>query len=357
MIADITGFTAYLNDSELEHAQASLASILEVIAGSTEAPLVVSSLVGDAVVSYGLDTSILNRQTLVDELENIYLVYRRALEQMVLNTTCDCNACVNLGTLDLKIIVHHGEFSIQRIGGGEEIIGAQVNKVFRLVKNDIRQRLGFAAYIAFSSDALAALDLAEFSKGLAWIDQTVDDFDTVRLGVLDMHPIWEERKYENPLTMSDSDVILTFTRDIEAPVGIVWDHLTDPATRSRLFLSYPGGVDMGTDGKMGVGGTYICAHGKYRVPHRIIEWIPLTQYTFESENPHFRHIWQVRLTNLGHGTRLDIAVGKLDAMAPIKNLLKPAYRRYTRKATLQGLDEFATSVEANVAHDDVPPSS
>lgn len=346
VIADITGYTAYLNDSELEHARQSLAAILEVIVSSTEAPLVVSGVVGDAVLSYGVDGEILNTQTMVDELENIYLAYRRALEQMVLNTTCSCTACANLGTLDLKFITHHGEFSIQHVAGTDEIIGPDVNKLFRLAKNDIKEELGLTAYLAFTTDALKELGMEEFSSKLHDVDQAVDDFGVVRLGVLDMHPVWEQRRYESPVTMADGETMLTFTRDIDAPLGVLWDHLTDPSKRSRLFQSEPGGVAQGEDGKMGVGGTYICAHGKYRIPHRIVEWIPLVQYTFESENPHFRHLWQMRLTDLGERTRLDVSVGNLEPMAPMKALMKPAYKRYLRRETTKGLDEFVAAVEA-----------
>lgn len=345
-MADITGFTTYLNESELEHAQQSLASIVEIIADSTEAPLVVSRVVGDAVLSYGLDGYILNAQTLVDEFENIYLVYRRALGQMVLNTTCECNACANLSALDLKFLVHHGEFSIQDVAGLNELIGPEVNKLFRLTKNAIRSELGLTAYLAFTDEAIERLALPGFAESLHVVTQEIDDFGEVALGVADMHPIWAQRKYDDPLTMAEGDTMLVFERDIAAPIGVVWDNLTDPAKRSRLFLSEPGETNHAEDGKMGIGGTYVCAHGKYRVPHRIIEWIPLAQYTFESENPHFRHVWQIRLTDLGDSTRIDIAVGRLEAVSPIKNLLKPGYKRYTRRTTIQGLDEFTAAVEA-----------
>jgi hypothetical protein len=39
---------------------------------------------------------------------------------------CDCNACANLGTLDLEFIVHHGEFLIQSIGTNQELVGDEV---------------------------------------------------------------------------------------------------------------------------------------------------------------------------------------------------------------------------------------
>ncbi len=98
---------------------------------------------------------------------------------------------------------------------------------------------------------------------------------------------------------------------------------------------------------MGEGGAYVCAHGKYRIPHRIVEWIPLTQYTFESENPHFRNLWQFRLTDLGETTRLDVRVGETRARAIKRLVLGPPWKRYTRKTTIKGLDEFIADVESS----------
>jgi hypothetical protein len=320
-------------------------AILEVVAGSTKAPLVINRIVGDAVISYGFDEEILNPQTLVDVLENAYVVYRRALEQMVLNTTCRCNACANLSSLDLKFIVHHGEFSIREMAGNMELIGPDVNLVFRLAKTTIKERLGIGAYIAYSDSATDALGLDGFVSSLQTLIEDVDDFAQITIHVADMHQIWDRRRYESLVSIPDSDVMLSFTRDIHAPVGVVWDHLTDPAKRARLFLSEPGGTTPADGGMMEEGAAYVCAHGKYRVPHRIVDWIPLRQYTFESENPYFLNLWQLRLSDLGDITRLDITVGKSRSSLTKRVLMGLPWKRYTRHTTIKGLDEFTADVE------------
>ncbi len=347
VMADITGYTVYLNESELDHAQESVVAILDVIVGSTDAPLTLSRVVGDAVLSYAFDGEILNAQTLIEELESIFVVFRRALGQMVLNTTCTCNACANLSALDLKFVVHHGDFAIREMAGNQELIGPDVNLVFRLAKNRIREVLGFSAYIAYTSQAVEALELPEFVGTLAPLVADTDEFGSVEVHVADMHPVWEKRRYESIVTLPDSEVMLSFVRDIHAPVGIVWDHLTDPAKRSRLFASDPAGTLTVDGGKMGANATYVCAHGKMRIPHRIVDWIPLTQYTFQSAGPFFQNLWQFRLTDLGDLTQLHITVGKTQFASPIGALAGPGWRRYTRKTTNKGLLEFITEVETS----------
>ena len=115
LIADITGYTVFLSESELEHAEDSLRSLIDLLIEHTQVPLVISRLEGDAVISYALDGSFLQGQTLVEMIENTYLAFRQALELMILNTNCTCNACRNLVNLDLKVIVHHGTFMLQAL--------------------------------------------------------------------------------------------------------------------------------------------------------------------------------------------------------------------------------------------------
>ena len=74
------------------------------------------------------------QETLVEIIEDTYVAFRRAMEFMVLNTTCQCNACANINTLDLKFFVHHGSYAIQKLGAHEELIGEDVNTAFRLMK-------------------------------------------------------------------------------------------------------------------------------------------------------------------------------------------------------------------------------
>ena len=46
-----------------------------------------------------------------------------------------------------------------------------------------------------------------------------------------MHPVWERRRNELIVDISEANTMLTFAKEIQAPVGVVWDHLTDPAKR------------------------------------------------------------------------------------------------------------------------------
>ena len=93
IISDINVYSTYLKDSELEHARDSLTSLLKLVIAETRSPLTISKLEGDAVFSYAPKGGFLSGQTLLEIIESSYAAFRRALELMVLNTSCTCNAC------------------------------------------------------------------------------------------------------------------------------------------------------------------------------------------------------------------------------------------------------------------------
>ena len=142
IIADITGYTAFLSGSELEHAEDSLRSLIDLLIKQTQVPLLISRLEGDAVISYADQRSILQGQTLVEMMESTYVAFKQAIELMVLNTTCNCNACRNIPNLDLKFFVHFGTYMLQQLPAYTELIGTDVNTVHRLTKNTIKEKIG-----------------------------------------------------------------------------------------------------------------------------------------------------------------------------------------------------------------------
>ncbi len=69
VVADITGYTAYLSHSELEHAQDVLKTLLGLMIDHTKPPLVLSGLEGDAVLSYTIDSDRFEGQAFVEMIE------------------------------------------------------------------------------------------------------------------------------------------------------------------------------------------------------------------------------------------------------------------------------------------------
>ncbi len=194
IISDITGYSKYVNELELEHARDSLAALLNILIDHTQSPLIISKLEGDAVFSYAPEGGFLQGQSLLDMIESTYASFRKALELMVLNTTCACKACRNLPNLDLKFFVHFGSFLIQKLGNFNELVGNDVNLVHRLAKNHIKEETGCKAYAAFTQSVMDVLGLPDFQNSLIPYRETFADVGEVQMYVHDMHTVWERLK-------------------------------------------------------------------------------------------------------------------------------------------------------------------
>jgi class 3 adenylate cyclase len=282
-ISDITGYTAFLSRSELEHAEDSLRSLLNVLLEQTKAPLVVSRLEGDAVISYAPEGSFLQGQTLVEAVEGTYVAFRQALERMVLNTTCTCRACKNIPNLDLKFFVHHGTFMLQSLGSHVELIGNDVNLVHRLTKNSVTEKTGLAAYALYTQAASDALGIGEMCAGMATHIESYEHVGSVVVHVQDLEQVWQKSRDLRGPAVDPDDALLTV--EYEFPVGLLlaWDFLTKPEYRAVALGSDTAEVTGRSDGRLAPGSVYVCAHGEDTFAHQIVDWRPFDQFTTDVE--------------------------------------------------------------------------
>ncbi len=237
LIADITGYTDYLNESELEHAQETLSALLELLIEHTRPPLIISRLAGDAVISYALQGAFPGGQTFVEMLEDTYVAFRRAIELMVLNNTCQCNACANVSALDLKFFVHEGRFGVQRLSAHDELVGSDVNLIHRLLKNHVVEATGVRAYTLYTDAAVKYLELEEISIAMLPHAETVEHIGEVRLWVQDMHPVWQRKWDSVQVTIPPERIAQQLEIEIEVPPELVWDYLGIPEFRSIVIGS------------------------------------------------------------------------------------------------------------------------
>src|SRR5215813_8269008 len=154
VLADISGYTSFLAGTELEHSHEILSDLLELIIHSFKPLLTMSKLEGDAVFAYASETKIPRGETLLELIEATYVAFKDHLDQTAHRTTCTCEACRRIPTLDLKFIVHHGDYVLQRVAEVTELVGSDVNLAHRLMKNHISEETGWRAYAMFSERAL-----------------------------------------------------------------------------------------------------------------------------------------------------------------------------------------------------------
>jgi hypothetical protein len=319
-ITDITGYTAYLNHSELEHAQDSLKSILDILIEQTKLPLLISRLEGDAIISYAPQNGFLQGQTLVDMVEKTYISFRRALELMVLNTTCTCRACGNLPNLDLKFFVHFGTFALHELPTYTELIGNDVNTIHRLTKNTITEKIGLKAYVLFTQAAIDALDLPELVNELEPHSEEYEHIVEVQSYIGNMHPLWEQEKGKRRLAVEQEKALFTLEFDIPIEPARFWDYLTLPENYAIITGANSIKHQNLKNGRVQQGSLMICAHGKSVTRFTFVDWQPFDQFTIS--NPIYKGTstkTTYRLLSTNTGTKLLYLAGKIEGGVPLIN--------------------------------------
>ena len=192
VLADISGYTSYVAQTEIEHADMALSYLLETLVEKLSSLLVICQLEGDAVFAYLEESKLEEAKSLLELIDQTYLAFREKALALYAGATCPCRACKALPTLDLKFMVHHGEFLLQRVAGITHLLGTDVNLIHRLAKNRVTESTGWKGYALFTYQGLERMqtDKEPFVRQT----ESYEHLGEVETYVMDMHVRYEEMK-------------------------------------------------------------------------------------------------------------------------------------------------------------------
>ena len=129
---------------------------------------------------------------MLELIDQTYMAFRDKAQALHSQTTCDCLACKAVPTLDLKFMVHHGDFVIQQIAGIRDLLGTDVNLIHRLAKNHVSLSTGWQGYALFTNQGLAHThtDKSDFIQQT----ESYEHLGEVEIFVRDMHVRYQEMK-------------------------------------------------------------------------------------------------------------------------------------------------------------------
>ena len=160
VLADISGYTTFMAQSELDHSQYLIGQLLEAVIAAAGERLVASQIEGDAVFFVGGPDC----AQLLHCLEDCYAaLHRRVRDLRMGSNACDCNACKLAPALTLKFICHYGQYRLHRIGPAQMAHGTDVIVPHRLAKNGVPSR----EYVLVTDALFARLPEAERSTFIA----------------------------------------------------------------------------------------------------------------------------------------------------------------------------------------------
>ncbi len=351
VIADITGYTRFLTGSELDHAQAVLQDLFTVILDRQHSPLALSNIQGDAFLSFATDDTITSGGQIFDAVEALYFGYREKLKSIIDNTTCTCRACSNAPKLDLKFIIHHGEFVIQELGDRRELAGSDVILLHRLLKNDVVEKTGIKGYGLFTAAAVKAIDIAVIADDGIDYQTEMDEFGTLHGRVIDFHKRWHIHHENNPIVVPESEYWFEpVSGEIPFPPAQVWEAFVNNTKTRVLWSNQVDTVDrvVGDKGHLQTGAVEHCAHGNYEFDVRYLDVRPPHLLTCENTVPlGGTMLYMIQFEATETGTRLTGA-----AAAPRTDdwfrglLLKLMANLMMKKQMVKGMEAAVVDVAA-----------
>lgn len=278
VIADISGYTVFLRDTELEHAHDVLADLIETVAGALRPALRISKLEGDAVFAYALETEV-EASMLLDTVDQTYFAFRARLRDIRQATTCKCNACRLIPNLDLKFVVHNGRFVRNVVATSEELTGSDVVVAHRLLKNSVKEHLGYSAYALFTEACVSALGLDALVLGMREHRESYEDVGEILSYVEDLEEAWSRQQERQRVYVLPDDAQFEFVAELPASVSVVWDFSTSPQKRLLWQTDFTRIDQTNPKGRRGAGTTNHCVHGRGAITEEILDWHPFQYYT------------------------------------------------------------------------------
>jgi uncharacterized protein YndB with AHSA1/START domain len=279
LIADISGYTGYLADVELDHAQDILADLIGAVVTALRPNFRLAKLEGDAAFTF-MTAEKVDGSMLLDTIERCYFGFRRRRRDVRQATSCECNACVRIPDLDLKFIVHHGVAIHQKVAGRQELLGSDVIVAHRLLKNEVVEKLGIKAYALISQKCIDASDIHPAALGMRELIETYDRIGDVPAWAHDLERRWQEEEARGRVFVSPEESTLIVSVATSVPPQVAWGFLTKPGQRmSWQPWVTEVTVEGATGGRRGPGSANHCMHGKDAVTEEILDWRPYDYVT------------------------------------------------------------------------------
>ena len=182
VLADISGFTAFVTATELEHAPQIIGALLEAVMRRLSPPLEIQEVEGDAVFALAAEGALPVPGRLLDVFDEAFAAFKQVQRELAADESCACGACRSVESLDLKIVAHHGRFLRHAVGGRAQVAGADVILAHRLLKNGVDDR---RAYLLLTDALRAWLGADPHRDGLAERIESYEHLGEVRCFVRD----------------------------------------------------------------------------------------------------------------------------------------------------------------------------
>lgn len=172
MLADISGYTSFLERVTDAHPELAaglepvppaydfMVTLLDLVADELQPTFTPIQTEGDALFAVAEADAVTNRgREVLENIGSTHAAYHARIELQQQMQQHECTACIYIGSLELKFIVHAGSFVVQQLPTRTHVAGPAVNLAHRLLKNGVTERTGLRGYALMTDAALELLGL------------------------------------------------------------------------------------------------------------------------------------------------------------------------------------------------------
>jgi len=275
VLADITGFTPFVASTELEHSQEILNHVLKGIISFLTPTFTLAEVEGDAVFVYSGLEKFPRGEMILEIIESAYYAFRDKKNSFRRVRSCECKACQMAPLLDLKFIVHYGDYVMNNIGGKSKPLGPSVNVAHRLLKNHVTEETGCKAYALFTKDCVDTIQID--STKLHQQTEEYEHIGAIETFSIDLDEEYKKFLNERRVYLSAEDADFVVQKDFPIPPPLLWEWVNDPKRRSLWNEETNWRPGLRPEGRTGKGATNHCVSTD--VTEKILDYHPFDYYT------------------------------------------------------------------------------
>ena len=221
---DISGFTEFVNNTEIEHSIHIISELLELLIDNNTIDLQLAEIEGDALFMYTENIpSYQELMTQVTKMLESFYKHTKSYENLRI---CSCGSCKTTTNLKLKFIVHYGELRFIKVKNIIKPYGREVIKIHRLLKN----KVPINEYLLLTNEAF---QLFENQLGRTWtIEFQSFDFGPLKYFYKSLENLIENKKteFENEANTENLKInipTLTIEKIFDVNRDIIFNYITE----------------------------------------------------------------------------------------------------------------------------------
>ncbi len=231
-IPDVSGFTKFITETEIQHSNHIISELLEVILKANELHLTISEIEGDAVLFFRMGDPP-RADEIIKQAKRMFIDFHAHLKVIERDNICRCGACRTTSNLTLKFITHYGELREIAVQNFHKLIGRAVILAHSLLKNTIPSK----EYLLLSEKYLATQG-STTTLGEPWIVirpnvEKVDNFGEIKTKYISLTPL--RSLVPDPPKLEEVKIegkSVELSIQIDAPILLVHQTLID--SRSKV---------------------------------------------------------------------------------------------------------------------------